>query len=205
LLVASILVGILTLVGALGFGFSLLVTLTGYGIKIEDAVYFKQSDLVVTYSQENSEIIESYTVKIVNTTNKEFVDYKVRLTLFIVNGEIDHYPHASTSTQIISVKPNEEKVITLDAGFLTAIDLEGYIGESLELEYESEKATSQNSARYNQLSNGKDFNSGVEQVYIIICCLVGFELLVCLIVEIILIVKYNKSGKKLIRTMIEKK
>ena len=53
LLISSILVGILTLVGVLGFGISLLVALTGYGIKIEDAVYFKQSDLIVNYSKTN--------------------------------------------------------------------------------------------------------------------------------------------------------
>ena len=109
LLIASIIVGILTIIGIFGFSFSLFATLTGLGIEITDAVYVKQSDLVIQYSQENPEEIESYIVKIINTTNKEFIDYEVRLTLYIVNGSLNHYPHGSTATKVISIKPKEEK------------------------------------------------------------------------------------------------
>ena len=73
LLISAIIVGILTILGVVGVAGSLFIALNGYGIKIEDSVYFKQSDLIVNYSQTNPEQIESYTVKIVNTTNKEFI------------------------------------------------------------------------------------------------------------------------------------
>ena len=207
LLISAIIVGILTILGVVGVAGTLFIALNGYGIKIEDSVYFKQSDLIVNYSQTNPDQIESYTVKIVNTTNKEFIDYEVRLTLYIINGMIEesHYPHASTPTQIVSIKPKEEKVITLNAGFLTGIDLEGYTGESLELEYQAKKEEFNSPSYFNQIKNGKDFVGGVQQAQYILCGLAGFELLVCLIVEIILIVKYNKSGKKLIKEMISKK
>lgn len=184
----------------------MFVTFTGYGIEITDAVYVKQSDLVIHYSQNNPNEIESYEVKIVNTTNKEFVDYEVRLTLYIINGSIDHYPHVSTPTQVITIKPKEEKVIVFDnVGGLTSIDLEGFYGESLELEYLSEKATSINSAYYNQFDNGKDFNAGIQTAYIIGCVLVGVKLAVCLIIETILLIKLFKPSKKLIKSMVKEK
>ena len=205
LLVASILVGILTFVGVVALGFSLFAVLTGYGIKIEDAVYFKQSDLVINYSQDDPNKIESYTVKLINTTNKEFLDYEMCLTLYIINGDIDHYPHASTGSKIISINPKEEKTVTFDAGFLTSISLDGYIGESLELEYKLERESVDKPADYEQIYNGKDFIKGVDEARIIVCGLIGFEFLFCLALEIMLIVKYNKSGKKLIHTLIEKK
>lgn len=207
LLISAIIVGILAILGVVGVAGTLFIALNGYGIKIEDSVYFKQSDLVVNYSQTNPEQIESYTVKLVNTTNKKFIDYEVRLTLYIINAsnKDNHYPHASTSTQIISIKPKEEKTITLDAGFLTVIDLNGYDSESLELEYKAKKEELNSPSYFNQIKNGKDFVGGVEQAQYILCGLAGFELLVCLIVEIILIVKYNKSGKKLIKEMLSKK
>jgi len=207
LLISAIIVGILTMLSAAGFAMILFAAITGFGIKIEDAVYFKQSDLVVNYSQANPDVIESYTVKIVNTTSKDFMDYEVRLTLYIINApnKDAHYPHASTPTQIISINAKEEKLITLDAGFLTAIDLDGYTSESLELEYKAKKEELNSPSSFSRIKNGKDFVEGVEQGYYIICGLAGFELLVCLIVEIILVVKYNKSGKKLIKEMISKK
>ena len=206
LLIASIVVGVLTVISVFGFSFSLFAALTSFGIDITDAVYVKQSDLVINYSQNNPNEIESYEVKIVNTTNKEFIDYEVRLTLYIVNGSQNHYPHGSTATKIISIKPKEEKTIVFDdVGYLTTIDLDGYYGESLELEYQTEKATSDHSAFYDQFDNGKDFNGGIDKVYTIGCIISGMELLACFIVEIVLIIKYSKSGKKLIQTMIKDK
>lgn len=205
-LIWAIIVGVLTIIGIFGFGFSLFITLTGFGIEITDAVYFKQSDLVIQYSQEDPDRIESYSVKIVNTTNKEFVDYEVRLTLYIVNGNIDHYPHASTPTKIISIKPKEEKIIVFDdVGYLTTISLDGFDGESLELEYKIEKASSNHSAIYDQFYNGNEFKGGLEKVQIIGSIISGAELLICIIAETILLIKLIKPNKKLIKTMINQK
>ena len=51
LLISAIIVGILTILGVVGVAGTLFIALNGYGIKIEDSVYFKQSDLIVNYSQ----------------------------------------------------------------------------------------------------------------------------------------------------------
>ena len=205
LLIASMIVGFLMVIGMFVFGYSLFCLIQGYGLEITEAVYFKESDLIINYSEENPDKIESYTVKIINTSNKEFVDYQIRLTLYIVNGQINHYPHASTETKMISIGAKEEKTIILDAGYLTMIDLINFDGESLELEYLDQKSTASTPDHYNQFYNGKTFTNGVNEVILSICIIAGLELLACLIIEPVLIVKYVKSDRKLIKTMINKK
>lgn len=204
-LIAAIIVGVLTLLSIAGFSFSLFVALTGYGIKIENAVYFKETDTIYTYVEDTTNI-ESITVTIVNTTNKEFIDYEIRLAKHIVNeyNNDNTYPTGSSSTKTITIKPKETIQVRFDK-FNSTWTKEEIENEYLDLEYKFEDATVDHPDIYNTIYNGKDFNGRVETAYIVGSVISGVEMLTCIIAEVIILVKYFKPNKKLIKTMVKDK
>lgn len=204
-LIWSIIIGVLTVISMITFAFSLLITINGWGIEIENAVYFKETDTIYNYVDGTTNI-ESITVTIVNTTNKEFIDYEIRLAKHIVNEHNNDstYPTGSSSTKIVTIKPKETLQITFDE-FNWTWTKEEIQNEYLDLEYKIEEATVDHPDVYSQIHNGKDFKGGLQTFYIIGSVFAGVGLLIFSIVEIILLVNLFNHNKKLIKTMIKNK
>ena len=201
LIIALLFVGVMSLVGGIT---DIYYLTTSSLMEMHDGVYLDASETLFNgdkKSLEKGESITSVTVTLVNTSNKDFNDKKVRLMYYndyhssVSSGNSDFtYPEGySLYNQIIDVKAKETVQITFSEFRNT-----WFYDDNLRVafEYVWQQGVDLNySAAWWQLDDGNEFESHHDTFFIIGAVAALTSFIACSTISVLLIVQEKKRIK----------
>ncbi len=190
LIVALFVIGFFNLLGIIGFSYA---SSTNYMLEIDEAVYLDVSEIRYNGDKEslaNAEVITSVTVTLVNVSNKDFNDVKVRL-MYYNDSHQNGYPEGySLYNKIIDIEANGETIVTF-----TEFRNVWYYNDEFRVGFDYDENNRINHAQpdWEQIDYGYEFEYYYDKAFLlaIIACSVVFAS--CLGVAIILLLNNKKK------------
>ncbi len=144
----------------IGVGSSVFLMKSNMFLDLENAVYVNEEETELDCSLETGAPISSVKIKLVNISNKDFVDYKVRLMYYNdFSPNQGSYPEGYSLYKTISIKANETKFIEFNEFRNVWHYNENF---RISFEYEKEKdpqGNTSDTSYWQALNNGKELNN----------------------------------------------